>query len=135
MRVTLAISLPLLSAAVLALLPAVAKAQGAPDLKALQGFSPGAWQVTAIGSASSSSQCVADASVLLMGGRPGGQCAFSVIADGPDGATVTYRCEGGRSGRTAIRRDTKGLFTVDAQGLEGGRPFQNRSEWRRSGSC
>ena len=54
MRVTLALSLPLVSAAVLALLPAVAKAQGAPDLKALQGFSPGAWQVTAIGSASSS---------------------------------------------------------------------------------
>lgn len=135
MHLTLAISLTLISAAALALTPSVVLAQATPDLKALQGFSPGAWQVTAIGSASSSSQCLADASGLLMGGRPGGQCAFSVIADGADGATVTYRCEGGRSGRTAIRRDTKGLFTVDAQGLEGGRPFQNRSEWRRSGGC
>ena len=135
MRVTLAISLTLASAALSVLLPSVTWAQGVPELKALQGFAPGAWQVTAIGSASSSSQCLADASVLLMGGRPGGQCGFSVIADDADSATVTYRCEGGRSGRTVIRRDTKGLFTVDAQGLESGRPFQNRSEWRRSGSC
>ena len=117
------------------LLSAVALAQPAPGLKALQGFAPGAWQVTTIGGQSSSSQCIGDASALLMGGRPGEQCNFSVIADGADGATVTYRCEGARSGRTSIRRDTKGLFTVDAQGLESGRPFQSRSEWRRSGSC
>ncbi|TPE61802.1 hypothetical protein FJQ54_07860 [Sandaracinobacter neustonicus] len=119
----------------LMLVPFSAEAQPAPDLKALQGFAPGAWQVTAIGGQSSSSQCLQDSAALLMGGRPGAQCSFSIIADSADSGTVTYRCSSGRSGRTSIRRDAKGIFTVDAQGLENGHPFQDRSEWRRSGGC
>ncbi len=117
------------------LVPMAVCAQPAPELQALRGFAPGAWQVTPIGGQSGSSQCLQSAAPMLMGGRPGGECSFTVIADGPDGATLTYRCAGGRSGRTMVRRDAKGIFTVDAQGLEGGRPFQSRSEWRRIGIC
>ena len=110
-------------------------AQPVPEMQALRGFAPGAWQVTPIGGQSSSSQCLHDPAPMLMGGRPGAECSFTLIADGTDGATLTYRCAGGRSGRTMLRRDAKGIFTVDAQGLEGGRPFQSRSEWRRTGAC
>ena len=37
--------------------------------------------------------------------------------------------------RAEIRRDTGELFTVDAQGIEGGRPFASRTEWSRAGHC
>lgn len=124
---------PYLFAALLVATAAVAAAP--PPLAALKGFRPGAWQVKAVGAESSSSQCLADPSPLLIGGRPGQDCSFSVISDGADAATVTYRCAAGRSGRTGIRRDAHGLYVVDAQGLESGHPFANRSEWRRTGDC
>jgi hypothetical protein len=125
---------PILLALVLSSSVAVA-AQSIPEMLALRGFTPGAWQVKPIGGQSSSSHCLQSAAPMLMGERPGEECSFTVISDGPDGATLTYRCAGGRSGRTSVRRDTKGIFTVDAQGLEGGKPFQSRSEWRRTGAC
>ncbi len=122
------------------LLPALvvataAAAAAAPPLAALKGFRPGAWAVKAVGGTSSSSQCLADPSELLTGGRAAQECSFSVIADGADAATVTYRCAAGRSGRTQLRRDAHGLYVVDAQGLENGHPFASRSEWRRTGDC
>jgi hypothetical protein len=96
-----------------ALLVATAAAAAAPPpLAALKGFRPGAWAVKAVGGTSSSSQCLADLSDLLTGGRPAQDCSFSVI-----------------------RRDAHGLYVVDAQGLENGHPFANRSEWRRTGDC
>lgn len=117
-------------------LVAVASTAAAPPpLDALKGFRPGAWQVKAIGADSSSSQCLAEPSPMLMGGRMSSECSFNVISDSPSAATVTYRCAAGRSGRTAIRRDANGLFVVDAQGLLNGHPFADRTEWRRTGDC
>jgi len=127
MRVRLALPLVLLAAA--------AAADAPPPLAALGGFQPGAWQVKEIGGTSSSSQCLADVLPMLIGGRPAMECSFKAIADNPDSATLTYRCAAGRSGHTVIRRDTADLYTVDAQGLENGRPFASRTEWRRTGSC
>ena len=129
----LAMRAPMLLAALLVASAALAAA--APPLAALKDFRSGAWAVKAIGSTSSASQCLADPATLLTGGRPAQGCSFSVINDAPDGATVTYRCAAGRSGRTQLRRDAGGLFVVDAQGLESGHPFANRSEWRRTGDC
>jgi hypothetical protein len=117
------------------LLPVVAVADAPPPLAALAGFQPGAWQVKVIGSASSSSQCLVEPLAMLIGGRPAQECQFRTIADGANSATVTYRCAGGRSGRTVVRRDAGGLFVVDAQGLENGHPFADRTEWRRTGAC
>lgn len=121
------------------LLPLLLMAAGAaaapPAVGALKGFRAGAWQVKAIGGNSSSSHCLSDPETLLTGGRPAQECTFSVIADAQSSATVTYRCAAGRSGRTQVRRDASGLFVVDAQGLENGHPFANRSEWRRTGDC
>ena len=107
-----------------------------PATRALQGFQPGQWQVKPLGNGGEAqTQCLPDAELMLTGKRPAAQCAFTVITDSEDAAVVTYRCAGGRSGRTAIRRDVAGLYTVDAQGLESALPFADRSEWRRTGNC
>jgi hypothetical protein len=119
----------------LLLLAVAAAADAPPPLAALSSFQPGAWQLKQIGGSSSSSQCLADALPLLTGGRPATECSFKVISDNPNSATVTYRCAAGRSGHTVIRRDTAGLYTVEAQGLENGLPFASRTEWRRTGNC
>jgi hypothetical protein len=117
------------------LLPIAVAADAPPPLAALEGFRAGAWQVKPIGSTGSSSQCISDAVPMLAGGRPAQSCSFKAITDAADSATVTYRCAAGRSGRTVIRRDAGGLYTVDAQGLENGLPFATRTEWRRTGDC
>lgn len=117
------------------LLPFAAVADAPPPLAALAGFRPGAWQVKVIGAADSVSHCLADPVSMLTGARPAQACQFHAIADQPETATVTYRCTGGRSGRTSVRRDAGGLFIVDAQGLVDGLPFADRSEWRHTGSC
>lgn len=117
------------------LLPAAAAADAPPALAALAGFRPGAWQVKPIGATDSVSHCLAQPTPMLVGARPADACQFRVIADAPTAATITYRCAAGRQGRTAIRRDANGLFVVDAQGLENGHPFADRTEWRRTGSC
>jgi hypothetical protein len=117
------------------LLPVTAAADVPPPLAALASFRPGAWQVKPIGASDSVSHCLADPIPMLTGARPAQECQFRSISDEPNAATVTYRCAGGRSGRTAIRRDAGGLFVVDAQGLAGGHPFADRTEWRRTGDC
>jgi hypothetical protein len=114
---------------------AVAALAAAPPLEALRGFQAGQWQVKTIGATDVAPQCLADAEPMLTGGLRAEGCSFSVIANMKDGATVTYRCEAGRSGRTQIRRDAHGIFKVDAQGLAGGLPFASRTEWRRTGAC
>jgi hypothetical protein len=106
-----------------------------PPLKALSGWRAGQWRVATLGGHPAAAQCVADPGALLLAGRPANGCQFSVIEDEPGSGVVTYRCSDGRQGRTEVRRDTGDLFTVDAQGVEGGRPFASRTEWRRAGSC
>ena len=121
---------PLMSVAVMA--PAMA---AAPPLKAMNGWRAGQWRVGSIGGQSAAAQCVGDPSAVLLAGRPNAGCQFSVIQDDASTGVVTYRCTDGRQGRTEIRRDTGELFTVDAQGIEGGRPFASRTEWSRAGHC
>lgn len=111
-------------------------AQSLPALEVLKGFAPGAWTVVPVGGGGSSrSLCLADPGMMLTGGREAGRCRFVVHDDGPDKAAVTWRCGPVLSGRTDLVRATGELFTVRVQGLEGGRPFAAREEWRRTGSC
>ncbi|MGL6044430.1 MAG: DUF3617 domain-containing protein [Sandaracinobacteroides sp.] len=114
---------------------AQAMAQPALPIPALQDYEPGMWQIRAIGATGSQSLCVADPNLLLTGGRAASDCSFSLISSQPNGAVVTYKCSAGRSGRTELRREAGGLYTVNAQGVEGGLPFAARSEWRRTGAC
>lgn len=122
--------------AALGLLAAAAGlAAPAPPIDALKDFQPGQWQMKLVGEEAGASRCVTDSNLLLMGGRAANACSFSLIDNQPQSAVVTYRCTGGRSGRTELRRDAGGLYVVNAQGLEAGLPFANRTEWRRLGKC
>jgi|DewCreStandDraft_4_1066084.scaffolds.fasta_scaffold140367_2 hypothetical protein len=121
------------------LLSATALAEPPPPLKTLQGWQPGAWTVTPVGSGGpgrgAQAQCLRDPVRMLTGGRSGGACRFSVHSDNAEGAALTWRCDGGPSGRTELRRDAAGLYTVWVHGLEQGQPFELREEWRRTGAC
>ncbi|MCG2839689.1 hypothetical protein L6Q21_01675 [Sandaracinobacter sp. RS1-74] len=107
----------------------------APSLQALSGWQAGQWRAAEVGGHPAAPICAASPETMLLAGRPNAGCVFTVIEDTSNMAVVTYRCAGGRQGRTEVRRDTSDLFTVDAQGLEGGRPFASRTEWRRAGRC
>lgn len=109
-----------------------------PKLKALEsGFQAGTWTIARLGSDRPElKRCVRTSDWMLTAGRNPRQCTFTVIADNSSDSVVTYRCQSGLSGRTALRRDTGGLFTVDAQGVdEQAKPFGSRTEWRHVGGC
>jgi hypothetical protein len=129
-RWAILLALPLLAGAAppVPTVPAMAVLSG--------GFTPGRWEVKPVGSPKTPARalCIGSAESFLMGGRSG-QCRFTIISDGPTEAVVTYRCEGGLSGRSDLRRDTAGLYTLETQGIEGGLPFGAREEWRRTGAC
>lgn len=115
------------------LLLAAGPAGAAPPLAALGDWRPGLWQARPQGvGAGSTPQCLSSPDPILTGGSAG--CQFSVIEDAADSAVVTWRCPG-RSGRTSLRRDAEYLHSVHVQGLEAGRPFGHRAEWRRVGDC
>lgn len=101
------------------------------------GFQPGRWSVSNIGERASSGTelCITSAERLLTRGRAANACNFTVITDTENETIVTYRCKGGLSGRTALRRDMADLYTMEAQGIENGMPFASRTEWRRIGNC
>lgn len=119
----------------LALFAASPSLAASPALRALSGWLKGSWQVTDLGDKAVQTRCVSQPDAMLLANRPDASCQFSVIRDDASSGVVTYRCAEGRQGRTELRRDTAGLFNVDAQGIEGGRPFASRTEWRRVGAC
>lgn len=106
-----------------------------PALKAFSGWRAGHWRAGEIGGPPGAPQCLGRSDSVLLAGRPNAGCQFSVIQNDDNVGVVTYRCTDGRQGRTEVRRDTADLLTVDAQGVEGGRPFASRLEWRRAGGC
>lgn len=123
------------TALVAALFLAAPALASAPPLKALSGWRAGQWRVSELGGHPAAAQCVGNPEAVLLAGRSNASCRFSVIQDDANVAVVTYRCGDGRQGRTEIRRDTGDLLTVDAQGVESGRPFASRTEWARAGHC
>lgn len=104
-------------------------------MRALADWQEGRWLITSVDRHTSAPLCIASPEVMLTGGRPHAGCAFTVIQDEADSATVTYRCPGGRQGRTSIRRDAQNIYMTDAQGVAHGLPFGERAEWRRTGAC
>jgi hypothetical protein len=81
-------------------------------------------------------RCFTSADPLIHAGRPvGPSCRVTVLEDNPGSAVISWTCPGGDSGRSEIRRDHAGLFTVRAQGIAGKRPFAETHEYRRVGDC
>lgn len=116
----------------LAMLSAAMPAGASPALQALAEWRPGLWQMRAQGSGGGAPQCLASPEAMLTGGAGG--CQFTVIENEADAGVVTWRCPGS-SGRTSLRRDAEHIYTVHVQGLDSGRPFGHRAEWRRQGDC
>lgn len=106
-----------------------------PPLEALAGFSGGGWTMSPIGGGPAQKLCLADAQQMLTGGRRAADCRFTVIEDSAMASVVNFRCKPMLSGRTSIRRDAGGLYTVHTQGVANGLPFVVRSEWRHGGDC
>lgn len=95
---------------------------------ALAGFEPGAWKASGPGAP----RCIGSADAFIAGGRTG--CRITPISSNGDRLVATWQCPGA-SGRTDLRRDAGGLYTVDIQGIEADLPFASRAEWRRTGGC
>jgi hypothetical protein len=104
-------------------------------LRCLSDFAPGLY-VARVGREAGPGRCLANAAELAMAGRTGGPgCRVTMVRDLPEAGTITWSCPDGRSGRSDIRRDAAGIYTVSAQGIEDGLPWASRAEWRRIGPC
>jgi len=104
---------------------------------ALADFAPGLYAANPIGrSGVSHQECLARSADLMMGARSFRGCKSNSISADARQTVVTWRCEDGASGRTSIRRDSAGVYTVHLQGVDGkGLPFAEHAEWRRTGNC
>jgi hypothetical protein len=108
----------------------------AAALRCLADFEPGGFRMAPMSGGREATFCLADPAELAMAGRSGGpQCRVTVVRDGQDSGVLSWSCRDGRSGRSEIRRDAAGIYTIVAQGIEGGLPWASRGEWRRVGSC
>jgi len=129
----------MICAGVAALAMAATTASAAPDpgaSVALSRIERGQYDISEVGStATPRSVCIADASVLLQMQHPGAVCTRFVMADGPDGITVSYRCPSGGHGRTVVTVTTPRSFDIDTQGIAGGAPFDLNYQGRRVGAC
>lgn len=103
---------------------------------ALSRIERGQYEISVVGStATPRSVCIADPAILLQMQHPGVACARFVMADGPDGTTVSYRCASGGHGRTVVTITTPRSFDIDTQGIAGGAPFDLNYQGRRVGAC
>jgi hypothetical protein len=108
----------------------------APELAMLGKLQPGLWNLKERGSADASDKlCVRDLRKLLQLRHRDQQCNRFVVSDLPDEVTVTYRCQGGGSGRTTIKYEGRGLIQIDSQGIAQNSPFAFAMEGRYAGSC
>lgn len=117
------------------LLLAVPGATGAaPALPALQlfadGFRAGTWEVTSEGSTGQRRPLADPGAMVFAGQTLADDCRVTVVDDRTTHAVVTWRCPGGDSGRSHVRRDHGGLYVVQAQGISGRRPFAAQAEYR-----
>jgi hypothetical protein len=112
-------------------------ALAAPPLALFGGpFPAGLYADSGSGTAAPTRRCLKTADHLLFAGRQvGPSCRVTVLEDNASNATVSWSCPGGDSGRTEIRRDHAGLFTVRSQGIAGRLPFAETHEYRRVGDC
>ncbi len=96
---------------------------------------PGQWSVSSRDGGPSRTICLGDPIQLVQLRHAGSACSRYVVEDAADKVTVQYTCKGNGYGRTSVRRETASLVQIESQGVEGGLPFQFRSEARRTGAC
>jgi hypothetical protein len=80
-------------------------------------------------------ECVRSVTDLVLGKRPLRGCRVNRISTDANQSVFTWKCTGNASGRTSIRRDSVGVYTVHLQGVDADLPFAEHAEWRRIGEC
>lgn len=131
----LAILIPVAMLASVAV-PGFSQPAQAPTIAALQVIQPGQWALRSRSDpAQSRALCLGDPALLLQLRHGAAACTRFVVANGPRGATVQYRCPGSGNGRTTIRVETPRLIQIESQGIMNNEPFVVEFEGRRVGEC
>ncbi len=105
---------------------------------ALAALQPGMWQLRSVGGSSAGgmrSICVRDPAQLLQVRHGSRGCPQRILQQDARTISVRYECSGAGWGQTTISVETPRLAQIDTQGIEGGAPFHNVLEARRTGDC
>lgn len=140
MRHSLAVMAALGLGTALAAMPLVAAsgrlAASAPLPRAVSTLELGLWELRSSQPGSPPTKlCVRDVRQLFQPHHPAQQCHQFVSQDAADHVAVSYDCGQHGQGRTDLRVETSRLIQIDTQGVADGRPFEQRLEGRRIGTC
>lgn len=126
---------PMMMGAAAILLLAAPGAAQAPA--ALAGLQTGIWELRHVGRTQRTPQhiCVRNPTRLLQIHHAGIACQRRVLSDSQRSVSIRYECPGAGWGQTTLNVETPRLARIDTQGIEGGRPFHNVYEARRTGDC
>lgn len=124
----------LMGAAAMLLLATPGVAQAPAALASLQN---GIWELRDVGRSSGSPEhiCVRNAERLIQIHHAGNACPRRVLSSDSRSVTIRYECSGSGWGRTTLNVETPRLARIDTQGIDGGSPFHNVYEARRTGDC
>ncbi|MXO55523.1 hypothetical protein GRI36_01375 [Altererythrobacter gangjinensis] len=101
----------------------------------LDNLDRGQWELRYRDGRPSEKICVRTGRELIQIRHPGRACNRTVIEDSAQEVTVQYSCRGDGYGRTSIRRETRSLVQIEAQGIAGTKQFEFTAEARRTGNC
>lgn len=104
---------------------------------ALAGLQNGIWELrdTRRSSRTPEHICVRDTARLIQIHHAGNACPRRVLSEDSRSVTIRYECAGSGWGQTTINVETPRLIRIDTQGIDGGSPFHNAYEARRTGDC
>jgi hypothetical protein len=124
----------LMGAAAMILLASPGVAQAPAALANLQS---GVWELRDVGRSTRSPDhiCVRDPARFIQIHHAAATCPRRVLSEDSRSVTVRYECPGSGWGRTTINVETPRLARIDTQGIDGGSPFHNVYEARRTGDC
>lgn len=126
---------PVVSAAVATLLTVTPSAAQAPA--AFTQLQTGIWELRDVRRSESlpSHICVRDPAQFFQIRHTGRTCSRRILNQDSRSATARYECPGAGWGQTVVTVETPRLVRVDTQGIEGGAPFHQMYEARRTGAC
>ena len=104
---------------------------------ALAGLQTGIWELRDVGRSARSPEhvCVRNPLRMIQIHHANIACQRRVLSDDSRSITMRYECPGAGWGQTTVNVETSRLARIDTQGIEGGRPFHNVYEARRTGDC
>ena len=103
---------------------------------ALASLQSGIWELRDLRRSSTPQYiCIRNPADLFQIRHAGVACSRNILNQDSRSATARYECSGAEWGQTEISVETPRLVRVDTQGIEGGSPFHQFFEARRTGDC